>query len=77
LVHSLALIRSKLKETFPMATIPINDLLTELLLATCFFLVSYRAYSSTLKMHVTCSYRTSSEFKWTTSHYISEDITLH
>jgi hypothetical protein len=46
------------------------------LLATCFMLVSFSAYSSTLKMEATCSSETPADFQLTTWHYISEDRTL-
>jgi hypothetical protein len=45
--------------------------------ATCFMLVSCLAYSSTLKMEVTCSSETLAGFQWTTQHYIPQDRTLH
>jgi hypothetical protein len=47
------------------------------MLATCFTLVSYLLYSSTLTMEVTCSSETSVEFQQTTQRYSPEDRTLH
>jgi hypothetical protein len=46
-------------------------------LATCIRLVSYLAYSSTLKTYVTCSSETSVGFQRTTLYYIPEYLTLH
>jgi hypothetical protein len=46
------------------------------LLPHSFTLVSYLAYSSTLKMEATCSSETSVDFQRTTHHYIPEDIIL-
>jgi hypothetical protein len=45
------------------------------LLVTCFMLVSYLAYSSTLKM-ATCSSKTPVDFQRTTQRYIPKDTTL-
>jgi hypothetical protein len=47
------------------------------LLATCFMLVSFLAYSSTVNMEATCSSETSVEFQRTTRRYIPEDRDLH
>jgi hypothetical protein len=47
------------------------------LLATCFMLVSYLAYSSILKLEAICSSETPIDFQWTTWRYIPEDISLH
>jgi hypothetical protein len=47
------------------------------LLAPSFILISWLAYSSTLKMKATYSSETSVDFQRTTQRYISEDITLH
>jgi hypothetical protein len=47
------------------------------LLATCVTLVLGLAYSSTLKIYVTCFSETSVGFQRTTWHYISEDRNLH
>jgi hypothetical protein len=44
--------------------------------ATCFTLVSYLAYSLTLKMEATCSSETLVDFQRTSQHYIPEDRTL-
>jgi hypothetical protein len=46
------------------------------LLATCFMLVSFLVYSSTLKTEVTCSSETPVVFQRTTWRYIPEDRTL-
>jgi hypothetical protein len=46
------------------------------LLATCFMLVCYLAYSSTLKME-TCSSETSIDFQRSTRRYIPEDKPIH
>jgi hypothetical protein len=46
-------------------------------LATCFTLVSCLAYSSTLKMEVTCSSETSVDFQRTTQRYIPKDRNIH
>jgi hypothetical protein len=46
-------------------------------LAACFMLVSWLAYSSTLKLKVTCSPKTSADFQWTTWPYFPDDRTLH
>jgi hypothetical protein len=40
-------------------------------------LVSFRTYSSTLKMEATCSSETSVDFQRSTPNYIRENITLH
>jgi hypothetical protein len=48
----------------------------EALIAACFMLVSYFAYSSTLKMEVMCSSKTLVDYYWTTWRYIPEDGTL-
>jgi hypothetical protein len=40
-------------------------------------LVSFLAYSSTLKMVVTCSSETSADFQQTAQLYIPEDRTIH
>jgi hypothetical protein len=45
--------------------------------ATCFLLISSLAYSSTLKMVVTCSSEMSVDFQQTTQHYIPKDRPLH
>jgi hypothetical protein len=45
--------------------------------ATCFILISCLAYSLTLKTGVTCSFKTSVDFQWTTCHYIPHDRILH
>jgi hypothetical protein len=45
----------------------------ESLLATCFILIACLAYSSTLKLQVTCSSEKSSEFRRTVGRYIPED----
>jgi hypothetical protein len=42
----------------------------------CFLPTSRLAYSSSLKMGVTCSSETSLDFQWTTWHYIQENRTL-
>jgi hypothetical protein len=42
--------------------------------STCFMLVSSLAYSSTLKLQVTCSSETSVDFQRATCRYIQEDI---
>jgi hypothetical protein len=47
------------------------------LLATCFTLVSYLAYYSTLKMEAICSSEASVEFQRITRRYIPEDRTLN
>jgi hypothetical protein len=47
------------------------------LLVTCFMLVSWWAYSSTLNMEATCSSETTFDFQRTTKRYIIEDRTLH
>jgi hypothetical protein len=39
-------------------------------------LVSYLAYSSALKMEVTCCSEMLADFHWTAWHYIQEDRTL-
>jgi hypothetical protein len=39
-------------------------------------LLSFLAYSLTLKMEVICSSETLFDFQWTTWHYIAEDRTL-
>jgi hypothetical protein len=44
-----------------------------ILLANCFTLVSYLAYSSNPKMEATCSFETSSNFQPITLRYIPED----
>jgi hypothetical protein len=49
---------------------------TKSLLATCFMLVPCFAYSSTLKMNVTCSSETLVDFQQTTRQYIPEVRTL-
>jgi hypothetical protein len=46
-------------------------------LAACFMLVSWLAYSSTLKMKATCSPKTSLNFQWTTWPSFPEDRTIH
>jgi hypothetical protein len=46
------------------------------LLATCLTVVSFLAYSSTLKMEATCSFEISVAFQWITWCYIPEDRTL-
>jgi hypothetical protein len=46
-------------------------------LPPAFTLVSYLAYSSTLKMEATCSSETSEDFQRTTRRYIPEDRTLN
>jgi hypothetical protein len=46
-------------------------------LATCFALVSWLTYFSTLRMEATCSSETSVDFQRTTRRYIPEDRTLH
>jgi hypothetical protein len=45
-------------------------------LAACFMLLSCLAYSSTLKMKVTCSSEMSVDFQWTTQVCMSEDRTF-
>jgi hypothetical protein len=40
-------------------------------------LVSWLAYSSTLKMHITYSFTTSVNFQWITEHYIPKYRTAH
>jgi hypothetical protein len=45
------------------------------LLAACFMLVSYMAYSSIVKMEAKCSFETSVYFEWITRHCIPEDKT--
>jgi hypothetical protein len=45
-------------------------------LATCFTVVSFLAYSWTLKMEAICSSETSFDFQRTIRRYISEDRTL-
>jgi hypothetical protein len=40
-------------------------------------LVSFLAYSSTLKMEATCASKTSADFQPTTPRYVLEDGTLH
>jgi hypothetical protein len=47
----------------------------EFCLTSCFMLVSYLAYSSTLKMEMTCSSETSIDFQRSTLRY--EGRTLH
>jgi hypothetical protein len=47
------------------------------LLATCFTLVSYLAYTSTLRMEVTCSSKTLVDFEGITWSYSPEDRTLN
>jgi hypothetical protein len=47
------------------------------MLATCFTLVSWLTYSSTLKMEATCFSETSFDFQRTIRHYIRGDKTLH
>jgi hypothetical protein len=47
------------------------------LLVTCFILVSYLTYSSTLKMEATCYSPTSIDFQQTTLRYIPEKKTSH
>jgi hypothetical protein len=47
------------------------------LLATCFTLVSWFAYSLALKMEVTWSSETSADYQQTTRHYIPEDRILY
>jgi hypothetical protein len=47
------------------------------MLSTCFMLASCLAYSSTIKMEVTCSSATSVDFQRTTRRSISEDRTRH
>jgi hypothetical protein len=42
-----------------------------------FMLVSWSAYSSTLKMEATCSPKMSGDFQWTIWHYIPEERTFH
>jgi hypothetical protein len=54
-----------------------NIMQTKVLLATCCMLVSYLAYSVTLKMEVKYSSETSVDFQRTTQHYISEISTLN
>jgi hypothetical protein len=49
----------------------------ELCFPPAFTLVSCLACSLTLKTEVTCSSKTSVDFKWTTWLYIPEDRTLH
>jgi hypothetical protein len=48
-----------------------------LCLLSAFVLVSYSAYSSTLKMEAICSSETSVDFQRATRRYIPEDSTLH
>jgi hypothetical protein len=50
--------------------------ISQALLATCFTLVSSLAYSSTLKMEVTCSSKTWVDFRQTTRRYMPEDRIL-
>jgi hypothetical protein len=45
--------------------------------SSAFTLISYLAYSLTLKMEATCSSKMSVDFEWTTQRYIPEDRTLH
>jgi hypothetical protein len=45
-------------------------------LASCFMLVSFLVYSSTLKTEATCSSETSGDFGWATRQYTPESITL-
>jgi hypothetical protein len=47
------------------------------MLVACFMLVSYLAYSSSLKMETTCSSETSDDFQRTTQPYIPEDKAIH
>jgi hypothetical protein len=44
---------------------------------TCFMLLSCLAYSSTLKLDMTCSFETSDSLQRTTRRYIPEDRTLY
>jgi hypothetical protein len=44
--------------------------------ACCFMLTSCLTHSSTLKMEVTCFSDTSTDFQWTTWHYIQGDRTF-
>jgi hypothetical protein len=53
-----------------------NRLVTAELLAACFMLVSFLAYSSTLKLEGPCSSEASVDFHWTIRPYIPEDRTL-
>jgi hypothetical protein len=46
-------------------------------LATCFTLVSYLFYSSTLKMEATCSSKSSVDFRRTTRRCIPEGRNFH
>jgi hypothetical protein len=46
-------------------------------LTPAFTLVSFPAYSSTLKKEAMCSSETMVDFQWTTRRYIPEDKTLH
>jgi hypothetical protein len=52
------------------------ELEPEVLLATCFMLVSVLAFSLALNMGATCYSETFIEFQWTAWYYIPEDITL-
>jgi hypothetical protein len=61
---------------FEVLTVVLRRVLSSLL-ATCFMLVYCLAYSSTLKMEVTCPFETSVDFKRTARSYISEDRTFH
>jgi hypothetical protein len=45
--------------------------------SSAFMLISYVAYSSTLKMEAMCSSKMSVYFEWTTQQYIPEDRILH
>jgi hypothetical protein len=58
----------------------INPFITKFKSEECYLLgynaVSCSAYASTLKMDMICSSEMSTDFQWTTWHYISEDSTL-
>jgi hypothetical protein len=49
---------------------------TRALFATCFTLVLCLAYSSTMKMAITCTSETSADFQRTARRYIPQDTTL-
>jgi hypothetical protein len=60
----------------PPSPVSKNKSRIRVLLAICFMLVSCLAYSSTLKIEVTCSYKMSVDFQRTTRCYVPQDRTL-
>jgi hypothetical protein len=65
-----------LEEFYSLEYNTVQSIESQALLATCLMLVSCVAYSSTLKMEVTCCFKTLADFQQTTQQYIPENRNL-